>query len=346
VNRLRPGLHVPFDVNAQKDDPIVSFSHSLRAFAALAPGFLSERDTAGLARGKPGPDLPYVRTDPLTSRRIYLRRETDDVRVTIREGTHEMLSAAAFAWFDQFQRRCIRSCCTRDLASAPVTDTGGSRHHSRRQHARPFRADGSDRSPPAIGVPEQQHASRQHDLLARCRLDRTTLGLDAGVFREQALRHSARRAGVSGHSVRGGLGLLHDPIVRDPGEARAVERSLDLQIEFIQDQRTIDGDRERLLAFVEFPLVRALTAVPEPNASMVQQVSTGRAYQDPVQAQLCTEELTRGTRIDVSAQNGVVTLRGTVTTQSAKQRAVELARGVEGVANCLPISWRCVRPRP
>ena len=105
VNRLRPGLHVPFDLNAQKDDPIVSFSHSLRAFSALAPGFLSDRDTAGLARGKPGPDLPYVRTDPLTSRRIYLRREADDVRVTIREGTHEMLSAAAFAWFDQFQRR-------------------------------------------------------------------------------------------------------------------------------------------------------------------------------------------------------------------------------------------------
>lgn len=52
-----------------------------------------------------------------------------------------------------------------------------------------------------------------------------------------------------------------------------------------------------------------------------------------VQAKFYTEELTRGRVIDVAAENGVVTLRGTVTTESAKQRAVELARGVEGVTS-------------
>ena len=105
MNRLRPGLRVPLDLNAQKDDPVVSFHHSLRAFAALEPGFIADRDAAGLVRGTPVPDLPYLRTDPLTNRRVYLRREANDVRLTIREGTHEMLSAAAFAWFDQFQKR-------------------------------------------------------------------------------------------------------------------------------------------------------------------------------------------------------------------------------------------------
>ena len=50
-----------------------------------------------------------------------------------------------------------------------------------------------------------------------------------------------------------------------------------------------------------------------------------------VQAKFYTEDLTRGRAIDVSAQNGAVTLSGTVPTEAAKQRAVELARSVEGV---------------
>lgn len=52
-----------------------------------------------------------------------------------------------------------------------------------------------------------------------------------------------------------------------------------------------------------------------------------------VQAKFYAEELTRGRVIDVAAENGVVTLRGTVATASEKQRAVELARGVEGVTS-------------
>lgn len=52
-----------------------------------------------------------------------------------------------------------------------------------------------------------------------------------------------------------------------------------------------------------------------------------------VQAKFYTEELTRGRVINVSADNGVVTLRGTLATESAKQRAMELARGVDGVTS-------------
>jgi osmotically-inducible protein OsmY len=52
-----------------------------------------------------------------------------------------------------------------------------------------------------------------------------------------------------------------------------------------------------------------------------------------VQAKFYAEELTRGRLIDVSAENSIVTLRGTVPTETARQRAVELARGVEGVTS-------------
>ncbi len=51
-----------------------------------------------------------------------------------------------------------------------------------------------------------------------------------------------------------------------------------------------------------------------------------------VQAKFYADDLTRGFGIDVSSQNGVITLRGTVPTEAARQRALELARGVEGVS--------------
>jgi poly(3-hydroxybutyrate) depolymerase len=105
ISHLHPGLNVPVDLNAQKDDPIVSVQNSIRAFRALEPGLLTEDDASSFMRGAPPPELPYVRKDPPTGRLIYLRREAHDVRLTIREGGHEMLEKAAFDWFDQFQRK-------------------------------------------------------------------------------------------------------------------------------------------------------------------------------------------------------------------------------------------------
>ena len=52
-----------------------------------------------------------------------------------------------------------------------------------------------------------------------------------------------------------------------------------------------------------------------------------------VQAKFYSDENLRGRDIDVSAENGVVTLRGTVPNENAKQQAMNLARGVEGVTN-------------
>lgn len=50
-----------------------------------------------------------------------------------------------------------------------------------------------------------------------------------------------------------------------------------------------------------------------------------------VQSRFYGEDAVRGRNISVNANGGVVTLRGTVDTEAARQQAVTLARGVEGV---------------
>lgn len=50
-----------------------------------------------------------------------------------------------------------------------------------------------------------------------------------------------------------------------------------------------------------------------------------------VKAKLIAEPTISGTRIDVDTQDGVVTLTGTVATAGARARAVELAKGTNGV---------------
>ena len=51
-----------------------------------------------------------------------------------------------------------------------------------------------------------------------------------------------------------------------------------------------------------------------------------------VQARYYADETVRGRQIDVSTQDGVVTLRGTVDSEAARQQAVTIARSVEGVS--------------
>jgi osmotically-inducible protein OsmY len=57
-----------------------------------------------------------------------------------------------------------------------------------------------------------------------------------------------------------------------------------------------------------------------------------RQISTAVQAKYYTDDTVRGRQIDVSAENGIVTLRGTVESEAAKQHAVNLARSVDGVA--------------
>lgn len=73
------------------------------------------------------------------------------------------------------------------------------------------------------------------------------------------------------------------------------------------------------------------TSTTAPAATIESRDDT--AVKTAVQAKFYTEDLTRGRAIDVSAQDGAVTLRGTVPTEAARQRAVTLARSVDGVTN-------------
>ena len=74
------------------------------------------------------------------------------------------------------------------------------------------------------------------------------------------------------------------------------------------------------------------TRTPPPAATTTEPLSDS-AISTAVQAKFYTEDLTRGRAIDVSAQNGVVTLHGAVPSEAARQRAVALTRSIEGVTN-------------
>src|ERR687896_2035513 len=78
------------------------------------------------------------------------------------------------------------------------------------------------------------------------------------------------------------------------------------------------------------------TAIEAPSTAPAAPATEPRgdtAITTAVQAKFYAEELTRGRVIDVSAEDGVVTLRGTVPTEAARQQAVQLARSVEGVTS-------------
>jgi hyperosmotically inducible periplasmic protein len=66
-------------------------------------------------------------------------------------------------------------------------------------------------------------------------------------------------------------------------------------------------------------------SVPAPERA------TDTSIETSVKAQLYADDSIRGTDIDVSAGDGVVTLRGAVSSDAARQQAVTIARGVAGV---------------
>jgi poly(3-hydroxybutyrate) depolymerase len=104
---LRPGLEIPIDLAAGRNDPTVSVRHTLQAFRALAPDALSEIELANLLPAGPGlmaPTASDTENDPLIDRRIVLRRTAGLVRVTIFDGVHEWFPRAAVAWLASHRR--------------------------------------------------------------------------------------------------------------------------------------------------------------------------------------------------------------------------------------------------
>jgi len=72
--------------------------------------------------------------------------------------------------------------------------------------------------------------------------------------------------------------------------------------------------------------VTSTAAAPTVAASAGDETLTAR-----IKSQLSSDTQIKGAPLDVSAKNGVVLLQGTVTTRAAKQRALTLARGTDGV---------------
>jgi len=68
-----------------------------------------------------------------------------------------------------------------------------------------------------------------------------------------------------------------------------------------------------------------------PAAKSASAASADDALSARVQSQLSSDPQVKATPLQVTAKNGVVLLQGTVGTASAKQRALTLARGIDGV---------------
>lgn len=101
LTHFGPGNRVPMDLAAGRFDSVVSVSHTLRAFQALAPDVVTDADIEALVR--PGPGLPRpldsdTAADPLLGRRIFVRRVAGASRVTIFDGGHEWMPRAAIRW--------------------------------------------------------------------------------------------------------------------------------------------------------------------------------------------------------------------------------------------------------
>ena len=103
ITYLRPGLGVPLDLAAGKDDPEVSVRHTLEAFRALAPDALSEQEIANLLAD--AASLPSIEdAESLIPRRLYLRRTAGQVRATVFDGKHEWFYRSSLRWLEQHRR--------------------------------------------------------------------------------------------------------------------------------------------------------------------------------------------------------------------------------------------------
>lgn len=80
-------------------------------------------------------------------------------------------------------------------------------------------------------------------------------------------------------------------------------------------------------------LVAALGAAPAlANESEVGNVLSESALTAEVKARLMADDLTRGININVDSNDGMVTLRGTVPSEAAREKAEEIVMSVDGAA--------------
>lgn len=98
---LSASLRVPLDLAAGIGDSDVAPQHTLRAFRSLAPSALSDKE---LRRALAKPRGSAVQQDAVFGRGVFFRRVAGQSRVTIFDGTHELIPWAAMIWLAQHQR--------------------------------------------------------------------------------------------------------------------------------------------------------------------------------------------------------------------------------------------------
>ncbi len=101
---------LPVDVNAGIHDGhtgSVPVSHSLQAFNMLAVAngkkdrVIPAQDIAAIVETERIPEsLAGTKSDPTYAKSVLFRRQAGPVRVTLFDGTHEMLMDAAFSWLE------------------------------------------------------------------------------------------------------------------------------------------------------------------------------------------------------------------------------------------------------
>jgi len=89
----------------------------------------------------------------------------------------------------------------------------------------------------------------------------------------------------------------------------------------VEDGLTVAAASSASDASLAGPAASPATAAPDPDESLKARVTS----------QLLSDAQVKGTAIDVTAKNGVVLLEGTLTSPAAKQRALTVARGTDGV---------------
>ena len=124
---------------------------------------------------------------------------------------------------------------------------------------------------------------------------------------------------------KGGVVTLNGEVADETerGEALLLARTTD-GVSRVEDSLTVTTPQ---------PAASAAPATASPGASPVAAPAAGSddSLGARVKSQLSGDARVKGASIDVTAKNGVVLLQGTVPSAAAKQRALTVARGTDGV---------------
>ena len=141
---------------------------------------------------------------------------------------------------------------------------------------------------------------------------RITSGIQSKYFISERLK--GRHVNVSSH---GGIVTLNGEVGDDNERAEALLLARTTEgVTRVEDSLTVTAPK-------------AEAAVASPATAPT--ADTDNALGSRVKSQLSSDAQVKGAAIDVTAKNGVVLLQGTVPSRTARQRALTVARGTDGV---------------